>query len=166
MSIKIYNGLKLKAKTNSELMQLIGDLRKVAREQIQSLVDDAYNQSGDKSRWLEEWGIRVKMYKENQNYEICSSSIVLFWDQQTSSWLCIPFTSTKMLEYIRNDPRFVDYCFYDNADWPEGMTKKEWTIREKAWDRVLLSKGGTPASEGFVVELNESYLPFPSNFLQ
>ncbi len=54
-----------------------------------------------------------------------------------------------------------EYRYWNSADKPSSVSRKEWDRRAEAWDRVL---GMEPLStRGFVIDLHEIGGPFPQH---
>jgi hypothetical protein len=50
-----------------------------------------------------------------------------------------------------------DYCYWDNTDWPEGMTSREWNARRKNWENVCLQDHNATRLYHSVIEAKGEY---------
>ena len=46
----------------------------------------------------------------------------------------------------------TDYGYWDNTDWPDGMTSRQWAERKRAWGVLLGSPDKTPSEAGLSIE--------------
>lgn len=58
-------------------------------------------------------------------------------------------------------PSVCEYRYWNNADRPSGISRREWDQRAETWDRVL--GWDTPATRGFTIALHEIGGPCPQH---
>lgn len=67
------------------------------------------------------------------------------------SLLGIPFGRAAWIEEFCAEPEVEEYGYWNNTDPPDHLTERQWTAREKTWDKAL-GHAGIPARAGFVAE--------------
>lgn len=187
MSITIYDGLAIKAKSLDEAIELINKkkplIKKIVEQsELESSVYIAINTLVDYllfsenslkpyiNKFVEErfskdefnGKFNALFHSKNKPEEKEELSLVLFptkvqikKENHYLVMLYLPRMLEKKIKPIFED-LLIDYGYWDNTDWPEGMTEKEWSEREKNWDKSLLSKSGVPSIEGLTCTLCET----------
>lgn len=56
---------------------------------------------------------------------------------------------------LKRQPWFEDYAYWDNTDWPDGMTKSEWNNRQRDWEDAV--GDDAPSNRGFTMSLHRPY---------
>jgi hypothetical protein len=81
--------------------------------------------------------------------------------------LVLTFWDRKDYDKVwKKHPGVAEWGYWDNTDWPDGMTKKEWDKRCKDWEMVLGGDGyGKPSECGFTITVADEKLPWPKGFL-
>lgn len=44
--------------------------------------------------------------------------------------------ASNTLDFLKKDKALVDFCYWNNTDPPEGMTRRRWEARGKVWDAI------------------------------
>lgn len=60
------------------------------------------------------------------------------WELKGSLFL-IPQCDMQMrrvLDFLAEDPRLEDFCYWNNVDEPEGVSRREWARRKRSWDAI------------------------------
>ena len=63
----------------------------------------------------------------------------------------------KMLETYTD--KISEYVYWNNDNPPENVTEKDWEIRHKHWEKVLLSKSSNPSIEGLSINFISNKQP-------
>lgn len=75
--------------------------------------------------------------------------------------LLIPFCGRRdFLKQFHKVVKTEEFGYWNNTDWPDGMTEKEWNVRRKMWEKVLPG-AGIPAECGFTICLHQVSGPLP-----
>ena len=53
----------------------------------------------------------------------------------------IPIAAHALHLELKLGEPFQDYCYWNNTDEPDGMTRKQWKTRERHWDKLNLGVG-------------------------
>jgi hypothetical protein len=92
-----------------------------------------------------------KSNRRNPTYDFQFSVAVI---PRKDKVLCIIYTEQEVFHRVWENMRNVEhYGYWNNTDKPDGVTNKEWRLREKEWGKAL-KDWGIPALAGFEWSLN------------
>lgn len=84
-------------------------------------------------------------YLASDSYE---RSLLFDMDCSFNAWIhnnkvyVIPYGESWILNGFDVPEKVEDYCYYNNADQPENLTRRQWDARAKTWDKICLDNHG------------------------
>jgi len=181
MSTKIYHGVKLTdVRTFKEAHAFAESLRPMIRahvqsskaEQIKSLACLLYDQytandtdpfdTKDSSRIpLLAATHRIMDFEREHGRE--ESEYTISIAREGSHTLAIPFfPDNKVYEIFMAHPQVTAFGYWNNTDPEEGVSKKEWRLRERVWEK-LFSISSIPSETMWVMRLYSTAYMIPDD---
>ena len=169
MSTKIYNGYRLTE--GADLWALVNRLRTqadIVRDELDQAALDKLSNAAFKPGQtrkqtlyaaLEVWEkLMAKLGENTYGHDPYRLEVVFLHDDVTGLVLALLYCETPQLQEVwESQPEVEEYGYWDNTDWPEGMTEEEWNERGEAWDRAL--GWDAPVRRGLTFQLR----PTPSD---
>ena len=167
MSTKIWTAYKLK--DPSKLTEVTHDLRlkgqanlrKVLKKQYDQIINDPEIINSEtykdliKESYYDSIGAKVvtaqrhitQKFKEASNspyrelYDFELSVSFYFFEGNIYLIPHADMLASECFNFIKRDKRFVDYHYQNQCDRARGITKKEWSERERVWDTIYKQEG-------------------------
>jgi hypothetical protein len=159
MSTKIYTAYRLK--NPAKLWEVVRDIKKRGTENVRKELRNVYeavmaeiDPNSDEYLRLratrDDWGARHSMahdlVRERYRAQVTLMERNTFhFDVSVGIWeyegrmYFIPFCDMLMgdvLDFMKEDKRLVDFCYWNNTDEPEGISRRTWKKRGDIWDAI------------------------------
>jgi hypothetical protein len=166
MSTKIYNGFSIATDSATRLMDTVIGFRPYIRAEGQKMFDAFLRKTGTAEEPLKGWMTWMDLRAETVDKGIRAPGVdtdfQLTFFPDGDRFLGIAFTEhNRWFRHWLRQPLVSEYRYWNNADRPNGISRKEWGRREETWDRVLGME--PPATRGFSIDLHEIGGPCPQH---
>jgi hypothetical protein len=167
VSIKIYKGFKFRTSNIFQVLTVINTFRVYAEREAMRIAEDFFEQTQQSfdpplskpEAWTKTHGIWRDLQKQAKNgirvpMVDTEFKLVLF-PHSEHNWLGMCFTEQEHWyeEFLKYE-LIEDFSYWNNTDYPDGMTTEEWENRWKVWKSVLGGDGnGIPAQHGFTIDV-------------
>ncbi len=68
----------------------------------------------------------------------------------------VPFSDMALYDFSPSVG--VDYCYWNNTDMPEGMSRREWRQRRDVWDTILDTAWATAPTVELIDAMNQEHV--------
>lgn len=178
MSTKIFTGFRFKQRNIREIHQDLVYLGKVVRQRTQGQINllihrcavsvfdhrsvkkvapfDAHPEGSPMSsaRWWFMKSVREIRRTNLRDPLVDFDFEVVVFPLRTKFLGTYYCEQEDLVDLLSSQDWFEPYYYFDNADRPEEVTKKEWDQRRRDWDKAL-AYGDVPANVGFCLKLSD-----------
>jgi hypothetical protein len=167
MSTKIYTGFRINTSDFVLIRKRVRAFRKKVILPLANKMFDAFVEHGtdeERSARYKEWRDRRRVVETTmQRDPVVDTQFSLVFFPRKNDCLGMSFSDhSDWHDLWIKSPGVSEYMYYNNTDEPEGLSRKAWKLREKAWDEVFAGNS-TPSMSGFTIDLVHEYEPWPKH---
>lgn len=185
MSWKIFEGIRVKAKTLYEVHQFIKELQPIARKHLLDFNANAIAAKAYKDHDLMvSLGFNDPEQRESNDFLMHAFNAVMFNEEYHESVqidnkffiafagisknskyvLALPFLGRipNLGVIIQEHPLVEEYPYWNNTDRDENVTAAEWNKRRKDWENVFGNNDGVPNHNMFMHQVADRTTCIPT----
>ena len=166
MSTRIYNGFSVDTSSAMQLMELVNGFRPYVKTEGQKMLNNFLRETGTTDDPFKGWTawatLRAETVDKGLRAPGVDTDFQLVFFPDGDRFLGIAFTEHhRWFRHWLRQTAVSEYRYWNSADKPSSVSRKEWDRRAEAWDRVLGME--PPSTRGFVIDLHEIGGPFPQH---